>query len=143
MFSIVKSLSKTFLVQDTPILPICQEPLPKVDFIFGGCVLHRIGGQVFLFQPLVNKLACQHVDNRKHRHAQKHAGTPNSPPPTSTAKITQKALMPMESPKILGPKILPSNCCKSNRKMPNQMALMGDTKKIKIKLGIAPMNGPK
>ena len=42
--------------------------------------------------------------------------TPHSPPKNVIAKITQNPAKPVEFPKILGPKILPSNCCNISMK---------------------------
>ena len=42
---------------------------------------------------------------------------PNIAPPTIIAKIIPIGFTPIESPKILGPKIFPSNCCKSKIKI--------------------------
>ena len=37
-------------------------------------------------------------------------GTPNKPPPTMIATITIKLDSPVDSPRIFGPRIFPSNC---------------------------------
>ena len=64
-------------------------------------------------------------------------------PATSMANNIQKADMPMESPSILGPIIFPSICCIINTKIKNTKAFVGDTNKIIINDGMAPINGPK
>ena len=68
---------------------------------------------------------------------------PNNPPPTIMATSTQMAESPVESPRILGPRILPSNCCSKITKMVNHSALHGLTISRIIILGMAPINGPK
>ena len=70
-------------------------------------------------------------------------GTPKSPPPKITLNIMNIAEIPTELPKILGPIMFPSICCKISMKIENQRALMGlMTSKISMQ-GIAPRNGPK
>ena len=62
------------------------------------------------------------------------------------AKITQKLDKPVESPKILGPIKLPSNCCKNSIKIAKYTKFKGcviSTTNIKMEQGIAPKKGPK
>ena len=68
---------------------------------------------------------------------------PNNPPKKVTAKITQKADNPVESPKILGPMTLPSTCCKIRTKIKKIKDLNGSSIMMIKMLGIAPMKGPK
>ena len=56
---------------------------------------------------------------------------------------TQKLLNPVLLPKILGPKIFPSNCCKTKINNKNQIHFEGSTNKIINADGTAPINGPK
>ena len=42
--------------------------------------------------------------------------TPPKPPPTTMATMTQKLEMPVDLPRIFGPRILPSNCCNAMMK---------------------------
>ncbi len=42
---------------------------------------------------------------------------PKSPPKSRMENSTQKLDTPVDSPKILGPRIFPSNCCKSRIKI--------------------------
>ena len=57
--------------------------------------------------------------------------------------MTQKALNPVESPRILGPIILPSNCCKKIINNTKYKHWIGSCNNIRIADGIAPINGPK
>ena len=50
---------------------------------------------------------------------------PNSPPPTKIANMTQKLARPLVSPRIFGPKILPSNCCKPKIRIMKYSACIG------------------
>ena len=60
------------------------------------------------------------------------------------AKIIQIGRRPVLSPKIFGPRIFPSNCCKIITKIKKASPCLGDTDKdITKMLGIAPINGPK
>ena len=68
---------------------------------------------------------------------------PNSPPPTRTAKRTQKLASPVLSPRIFGPRILPSNCCNARMNTRNHMHCSGSTISKSNAEGIAPINGPK
>ena len=68
---------------------------------------------------------------------------PNSPLPRIMENMTQKPVMPVELPRILGPIRLPSTCC---RMMMNTMKirhLVGLTIRMISALGTAPMSGPK
>ena len=68
---------------------------------------------------------------------------PNTPPNSKIANMTQKLDKPVELPKILGPRILPSNCCSARMKITKYNACTGLITMIRIVLGIAPINGPK
>ena len=68
---------------------------------------------------------------------------PNRPSNTSNENNTQKLLKPVLLPRIFGPRMLPSNCCRTKMKIKNGIQLTGSTKSIKAADGIAPMNGPK
>ena len=50
---------------------------------------------------------------------------------------------PTELPRILGPRKLPSNCCRMIIKIIKYSACSGFTTKIRKTDGTAPMNGPK
>ena len=50
---------------------------------------------------------------------------------------------PVVSPKILGPRILPSNCCRTKMKIANGITFFGSESRMSTPLGIAPINGPK
>ena len=69
--------------------------------------------------------------------------TPNIPPNNKMENNTQNGDNPVESPKILGPIIFPSNCCNRNTKITKYSPFIGSTIKINIAVGIAPINGPK
>ena len=64
-------------------------------------------------------------------------------PATSNENNIQNADIPIESPNILGPIILPSICCITSIKTKNINAFTGETNNIIIADGIAPKNGPK
>ena len=57
-------------------------------------------------------------------------------------KRTQKADRPVELPKILGPMMLPSTCCKMMMKIMNTTHLPGSVSKSRRALGMAPKKGP-
>ena len=57
--------------------------------------------------------------------------------------MTQKPLMPMELPRILGPMMLPSTCCKTMMRIMKIRHFMGLTIRIMMALGTAPIKGPK
>ena len=59
------------------------------------------------------------------------------------AKMTQKAESPVESPRILGPRMFPSNCWRMRMKTRNHSALIGASIRMMKNEGIAPINGPK
>ena len=56
---------------------------------------------------------------------------------------TQKLETPVVLPRIFGPMMFPSICWRIIIKMTNQRHLIGDSIKIKIADGMAPINGPK
>ena len=56
---------------------------------------------------------------------------------------TQMADRPVLSPRILGPRMLPSNCCKPMTKAKNRRAAQGSTITRINRQGMAPMMGPK
>ena len=68
---------------------------------------------------------------------------PNNLAPIKRENSIQNAEIPSESPSILGPIILPSNCCINRTISKNQNAFTGDKNKIMKNDGIAPINGPK
>ena len=68
---------------------------------------------------------------------------PYSPPNSMIAKITQNAESPVESPRIFGPRILPSNCCRIRMNTRNHSALIGASIRMIKNDGMAPINGPK
>ena len=68
---------------------------------------------------------------------------PHRPPNSRMANSTQKLDRPVELPRILGPMMLPSSCCKIRMKSTNQRALMGFWIRMSRVAGTAPMNGPK
>ena len=68
---------------------------------------------------------------------------PKSPLPTRIENSTQKLETPVVLPKILGPKIFPSNCCRTIIITTKVIHFIGSTKRINRALGIAPINGPK
>ena len=68
---------------------------------------------------------------------------PNRPAPRMMENMTQKPLMPMELPKILGPMILPSTCWRMMMKITKIRHFMGLTINMMMALGTAPMKGPK
>ena len=59
------------------------------------------------------------------------------------ATTTQKLEMPVASPRILGPRMLPSNCCRTMTKITKNRHFLGLTSRIRKALGTAPMKGPK
>ena len=69
--------------------------------------------------------------------------TPNTPENTTIEKITHKLFRPVESPKIFGPSMLPSNCCRMITNMRKIRHFFGSIIRMKNADGIAPMNGPK
>ena len=70
-------------------------------------------------------------------------GKPHRPPNTRIANTTQKEESPVESPRIFGPIIFPSTCCKMITKIRKYNPCTGFCKTIMIKDGIAPIKGPK
>ena len=70
-------------------------------------------------------------------------GTPMRPLKMVMEKIIQNPERPVESPRILGPRKLPSNCCKIRTKMPTAIARGGSMSSVIRMAGIAPINGPK
>ena len=68
---------------------------------------------------------------------------PNKFPKKNSDTSTQKPGSPVESPSILGPRILPSNCCKITMKIRSIMAFLGSINSISAVDGIAPIIGPK
>ena len=68
---------------------------------------------------------------------------PKSPPKKRIENSTQKLESPVELPRIFGPRILPSNCCRSRIQMRKYTHWSGLTKNTRNAAGIAPMNGPK
>ena len=59
------------------------------------------------------------------------------------ATITQKLERPVESPRILGPRIFPSNCWRMMIKTMKYRHFMGLSSRIMKAQGMAPRNGPK
>jgi len=70
-------------------------------------------------------------------------GTPMRPLKMVMEKIIQNPERPVESPRILGPRKLPSNCCKIQMKMIKYRHCIGLTIKISNAQGTAPIKGPK
>ena len=70
-------------------------------------------------------------------------GRPNNPPPRMMAKTTQKAVSPVDSPKILGPMICASICWVMIVRMRKMSAYFGSTKNSRMTEGMPPMSGPK
>ena len=70
-------------------------------------------------------------------------GTPKKAPPTRMATITHRLERPVVSPKILGPMILPSTCCRAMIKIRKYSAFSGETSRMSRRLGTAPKKGPK
>lgn len=68
---------------------------------------------------------------------------PKSPPNSRMENSTQKLGRPVESPRIFGPKIFPSNCCSTRIKIRKYRHFKGLTSRIRNALGMAPINGPK
>ena len=66
--------------------------------------------------------------------------TPHSPPPTRMATITQKPEIPVLLPRILGPRMLPSNCWRARMKRMKYRHLIGLSSRIRKALGMAPRN---
>ena len=67
---------------------------------------------------------------------------PNNAPPIMIANMTYNVGKPTAPPRIRGPIILPSTCCRIRIKIENSNALNGSTNnRIRI-LGTAPKNGP-
>ena len=58
-------------------------------------------------------------------------------------QIVRKLETPTELPRILGPSIFPSNCCRRNTRMIKYRAFSGLTQMTRKAVGIAPMKGPK
>ena len=69
--------------------------------------------------------------------------TPKYAPNMVMEKITQKLDNPVDSPSILGPRILPSKACNKIMRIKNLMPLNGLINNINKILGIAPIKGPK
>ena len=59
------------------------------------------------------------------------------------ATMTQKLEMPVASPRIFGPRMLPSNCCRTTMKITKIRHCLGLTSRIRNAEGTAPRNGPK
>ena len=57
--------------------------------------------------------------------------------------MTQKLEMPVASPRILGPRMLPSNCWRITMKITNTRHCLGLTSRIRNADGTAPRKGPK
>ena len=68
---------------------------------------------------------------------------PNKPPPSSIENTTQNGVSPVDSPRILGPIILPSSCCNSIINTINIRPFLGSASRISIALGTAPIFGQK
>ena len=68
---------------------------------------------------------------------------PNKPPNMVMENNTQNPDKPVESPNILGPRKLPSNCCNKKIKIIKYKHCTGLTIKTNNALGIAPKYGPK
>ena len=68
---------------------------------------------------------------------------PNKPPKSRMEKSTQIPDNPVLLPRIFGPMILPSTCCKITIKITNIRQDIGLTVSKMIADGIAPMYGPK
>ena len=58
------------------------------------------------------------------------------------ANMTHRAGRPTESPRMRGPRMLPSICCRIRMKIPNSTALYGLMISRMKMHGIAPRNGP-
>ena len=70
-------------------------------------------------------------------------GTFQIPPNIVIATMTQMPETPVDSPRIFGPKIFPSNCCKSKTKIRKYKLLIGLIMNNRIRHGTAPKIGPK
>ena len=57
--------------------------------------------------------------------------------------ITQKPVIPVELPRMRGPMMLPSICCRIITKITKIRHLVGFTIRMMNALGIAPISGPK
>ena len=68
---------------------------------------------------------------------------PQSPPKKRMENSTQKLETPVVEPRIFGPRMFPSNCCRSRIRTVNCSALTGFTRRRIRTLGTAPINGPK
>ena len=68
---------------------------------------------------------------------------PKRPPNSRMENSTQKEASPVESPRILGPRMLPSNCWSTKMKMTKYRHFRGLTSRISSAQGMAPMKGPK
>ena len=68
---------------------------------------------------------------------------PNNPPPIRIENNTQKGGKPIESPRIRGPNMFPSNCCRIITKITNGITALGFARRTSKPLGIAPIIGPK
>ena len=69
--------------------------------------------------------------------------TPHVAPPTVMAKIIQIGESPVESPRIFGPRMVPSNYCSRKIRIRKIKACFGEMINKMISPGIAPINGPK
>ena len=68
---------------------------------------------------------------------------PHRPPNSRMANSTQKLESPVVLPRIFGPMMLPSTCCRTRTNRTNQSALMGFWMRMSKVAGMAPMKGPK
>ena len=68
---------------------------------------------------------------------------PNRPPNNRMENSTQKEARPVDSPRILGPRILPSNCWSTKMNAMKYRHWMGLARKMSMAQGIAPIKGPK
>ena len=70
-------------------------------------------------------------------------GKPKSPPPTMMANITQKLASLVVLPRILGPMIFPSICCRTSTIIMNLRAATGSIMRSISADGTIPIKGPK
>ena len=68
---------------------------------------------------------------------------PNRPPNRMMKNSTQNEARPVESPRIFGPRMLPSNCWSTSTNSAKYTLWSGSMIKMRKMHGMAPMNGPK
>ena len=103
-------------------------------------VLLGLQGQPAFFQAAAHQSADHAVKHGEYRNTQHHAHKAEEAAEQQDGDSTQKEASPVESPRILGPRMLPSNCWSTKMKMTNT-ALQGLTSRISSAHGDAPMKG--